>query len=209
MAGNQPRTIRDLQSNDDEEDEDKDQDMFAGGEKSGLAVQNPGSSSGSDHYRNILNQARQNRERPPPSNEHDEEDAAARPSNFSGRAQTLGGDDAPSRVIEDPTVQQPGRRAALERITRTLHLWQDGVSVDDGPLFRFDDPANASIMAQINRGQAPLSLLDVQPNQEVDLTLEPNKDQPYEQPKKKYKPFGGQGQRLGSPTRGRVRLSAV
>lgn len=191
------RTLRDLQSsaNDDDEDEEKDQDMFAGGEKSGLAVQNPGSGP-TDHFRNILNQARQNRDRPSAP----EEEEAARPSHFTGRAQTLGGDDAPSRVVEDPTARRGPPR--LERITRTLHLWVDGVSVDDGPLFRFDDPANRHIMDQINRGQAPLSLLDVQPNQEVDLNLEPHKDQEYVQPKKKYKAFSGSGQRLGSPVPG-------
>ena len=53
----------------------------------------------------------------------------------------------------------------------------------------------------IRRGQAPLALMNVQQDQEVDVRLEPH-DGPYVQPKKKYKPFGGGGQRLGSPTPG-------
>ncbi|QIX01964.1 hypothetical protein AMS68_007481 [Peltaster fructicola] len=193
------RTLRDLQAsaNDDDDEEERDQDLFAGGEKSGLAVQNPNSSGPADHFRNILNRARQNPERPPPTQEQEPQ----RQSNFHGRAQTLGGDEAPSRVIEDPTSRR-GQRPVLERITRTLHLWADGVSVDDGPLIRFDDPANAHIVAQINQGRAPLSLLDVAPDQEVDLNLEPHKDQNYVQPKKVYKAFSGSGQRLGSPTPG-------
>jgi UBX domain-containing protein 1 len=83
-----------------------------------------------------------------------------------------------------------------------MHLWADGVSIDDGPLFRFDDPANQPLMEQINQGHAPLSMLDVQPGQEVDLNLDPHKDENYVKPKPKYKPFGGSGQRLGSPTPG-------
>lgn len=204
-AGNRPKqmSFRDLQradEEDDDEEDDKAQDLFAGGEKSGLAVQNPDQPA--NHFRNIMNQARQNRERPPAANEEDE-GAPPRRNNFTGPAQTLGGDDAPSRVIQDPQAAagRPGRRT-LPRVTRTLHLWQDGVSVDDGPLFRFDDPANAHILQEINQGRAPKSLLDVEPDQEVDLNLEPHKGENYVAPKKKYKPFSGQGQRLGSPTPG-------
>ncbi|KAG8627992.1 hypothetical protein KVT40_003865 [Elsinoe batatas] len=196
------RTLRDLQSGsggDDSDDEDETkQDFFAGGEKSGLAVQNPNNpNNSSDHFNNIMNQARQNRPRP------GGEEQPSRSTNFSGRAQTLGGDDAESRVIDDPAAApRPGSNSNLPRVTRTLHLWQDGFSVDDGPLFRFDDPANAPTLALINQGRAPLALLGVEPGQEVDLQLNPHKDEKYVQPKKKYKPFEGSGQRLGSPTPG-------
>lgn len=214
-AGGGVRTLRDLQASaddDDDEDEDKKKrDLFAGGEKSGLAVQDPsrGGSGGrgTDHFQNILSQARNNAPRAPGGDDDDEEEPAgpSRPSNFSGRAQTLGGDDAPSRIVADPAAPVAGRRpgaAALPRISRTMHLWADGVSIDDGPLFRFDDPANQPLMEQINQGHAPLSMLDVQPGQEVDLNLDPHKDENYVKPKPKYKPFSGSGQRLGSPTPG-------
>ena len=64
------RTLRDLQGGGDDEDDGDDdgrnpQDFFAGGEKSGLAVQNPDRNQGADPFQNILNQARQNRPRPP------------------------------------------------------------------------------------------------------------------------------------------------
>lgn len=198
------KTIRDLQGGGDKgEDEDKPQDMFAGGEKSGLAVQNPGEGGQPiDHFRNIMQQARQNRERPPGADGEEEE--TPRSTAFSGRAQTLGGDDAPSQVVEDPNAPPPSSsdRQRPPRVSRTLHLWADGVSIDDGPLLRFDDPANEHIMQEINQGRAPKALLDVQPDQEVDLNLDPHKGENYVQPKPKYKPFGGQGNRLGAPTPG-------
>lgn len=65
------RTLRDLQSSggghghahDDDDDEhspeDDSQDFFAGGEKSGLAVQNPSQSNPRDQINNILKRARQ------------------------------------------------------------------------------------------------------------------------------------------------------
>lgn len=200
------KTLRDLQGSVDDDDDDndeRDRDLFAGGEKSGLAVQSPGNTP-QDHFRNIMNQARQNAPRGGDGDD-DHEATPARPSAFSGPAQTLGGDDAPSRTIADPNARPAGAARTgrdLPKITRTMHLWADGVSIDDGPLFRFDDPANAQMMAQINRGHAPLSLLDVQPDQEVDLTLDPHRDENYVQPKQKYKPFSGSGNRLGSPTPG-------
>ena len=73
--------------------------------------------------------------------------------------------------------------------------------MDDGPLFRADDPANAAILAQIKQGRAPMSMLNVEPGQEVDVKLEQHTEK-YTQPKKKYTPFSGGGQRLGSPTPG-------
>ncbi|KAI4722475.1 SEP-domain-containing protein [Aureobasidium sp. EXF-10727] len=203
---NMVRTFRDLQNDedradDDHSDHDPQQDFFAGGEKSGLAVQDPNRRP-QDHFSNILNQARENRDRP--ADDDDDDQAPAQSSAFQGRAQTLGGDDAPSRVIEDPNAAAAptNARPSLPRVSRTLHLWQDGFSIDDGELHRFDDPRNAPVLALINQGRAPLALLDVQPGQEVDLQLDPHKDEKYVQPKKKYKPFGGSGQRLGSPTPG-------
>lgn len=126
----------------------------------------------------------------------DEPDAP--PTRFTGRGVTLGGEGEDSRVVVDPTP--PVRR--LPRVTRTLHLWQDGFSVDDGPLFRYDDPANSATLEMIQAGRAPLDLLDVEPSQEVDLHLDNQKEAKYVQPKKKYVPFAGSGQRLGSPTPG-------
>ncbi|KAF1928380.1 SEP-domain-containing protein [Didymella exigua CBS 183.55] len=202
------RTLKDLQSSgggghghghahddDDSDNDSKDddtQDFFAGGEKSGLAVQNPNQANPRDHINNILKRARQNAPRPGGDDE--------RPtSRFTGGGNTLGGDDAPSRHIPDPNASQAGPQP---RAHRELHLWRDGFSVDDGPLFRYDDPANARTLEMINTGHAPLHILNVEHGQEVDVEVHAHKDEDYKQPKKKYVPFGGSGQRLGSPTPG-------
>lgn len=109
----------------------------------------------------------------------------------------LGGDDMPSQVVPDPNARHP---AALPMAERTLHLWQDGFSVDEGPLFRYDDPANAMSLEMINRGSAPLDLMNVENGQAVDVKLEQHQNDNYVQPKKKWKAFTGSGQRLGAPT---------
>ena len=109
---------------------------------------------------------------------------------------TLGGDDTPSQAIPDPHA---GVASSSEPVRRVLHLWADGFSVEDGPLHRFDDPRNAADLANIRSGRAPLNLMNVTPDQEVDVVLDKH-DENFVAPKKAYKPFSGGGQRLGSPT---------
>lgn len=102
--------------------------------------------------------------------------------------------------MADPNAQTG--TAAPAPVQRLLYLWQDGFSVDDGPLYRYDDPANAATLAMINTGRAPLDILNVQHNQEVDLKVVERRKEKYVTPKKKYVPFSGSGQRLGSPVPG-------
>jgi UBX domain-containing protein 1 len=125
-----------------------------------------------------------------------EPSSSAPQSRFRGSGMTLGGDDTPSQVIPDPTPRtlDPGPTQ-----TRILHLWEDGFSIEDGPLRRFDDPQNAADLQMIRQGRAPLHLMGVRPDQPVDVQLIKH-DENYKAPPKVYKPFGGSGQRLGSPT---------
>lgn len=172
----------------DESDSDHDQDLYAGGDKSGLAIQNPGQKSSEDLKKKILDKARKT------GREMQDEDKP-RQSHFTGTAQTLGGDDTPSEIIPGSAPKQ-----SAERTKRILHFWADGFSVDDGDLYRFDDPANARILQDIRQGRAPLAIMNVQHGQEVDVSVVPHDGQNYVKPKPTYKPFAGQGQRLGSPT---------
>lgn len=101
-------------------------------------------------------------------------------------------------MIEDPSEPAPQQS---RRVQRTLHFWTDGFSVDDGELYRSDDPRNAEILEGIRQGRAPLGIMNVQAGQEVDVELKQHEEE-YVKPKPKYKPFSGAGQRLGSPTPG-------
>lgn len=112
---------------------------------------------------------------------------------------TLGGEGTESRSIPDP--QGPSRPSNLEPQERVLHIWQDGFSIDDGELRRFDDPANMSDLQLIRQGRAPLHLMNVEHDAPVDVKLQQH-DTPYVPQPKKYRPFGGSGRRLGSPVPG-------
>jgi UBX domain-containing protein 1 len=112
---------------------------------------------------------------------------------------TLGGDDTPSQVVPDPHASSRAPSGPVQN--RVLHLWSDGFSIDDGPLHHFDDPRNAADLAVIRSGRAPIHLMNVNIDQPVDVKLEKH-DENYKSPPKVYKPFGGSGHRLGSPTPG-------
>ncbi|KAL2677256.1 hypothetical protein Neosp_011024 [[Neocosmospora] mangrovei] len=176
----------------DDEDDDGRGNLFAGGEKSGLAVQDPKQEGGPKKIiSDILAKARANASRPDTENES----GPSQPSRFRGTGMTLGGDGVESRSIPDPLG--PSRPSNAQPQERVLHIWQDGFSIDDGELRRFDDPANQVDLQMIRSGRAPLHLMNVQHDQPVDVKLHQH-DTPYQPQPKQYKPFGGSGRRLGA-----------
>ncbi|KAK6498637.1 hypothetical protein TWF481_011217 [Arthrobotrys musiformis] len=184
----------------DDSDEEGGQDMFAGGEKSGLAVENPNKPGqrGLDSVRNILKQAQEG-SRARQQQPEDEEEDEAPASRFTGRGMTLGSDDAPSQVVEDPLANI---MRAPPKVTRNLYFWRDGFSVEDGPLLRYDDPAHQETLRGIEAGRAPLHLMGVLPGQPTDVNVHRKMDEDYVPPKQKFVAFSGSGQRLGAPTPG-------
>ncbi|KAI5461676.1 hypothetical protein BGZ63DRAFT_404511 [Mariannaea sp. PMI_226] len=180
---------------DDDEDDDGRGNLFAGGEKSGLAVQDPHQEGGSKKIiSDIIAKARANAARAGP-----EAEAGPSQSRFRGTGMTLGGDGTESRSIPDPLGPvQPGGSEPQQRV---LHLWQDGFSIDDGELHSFDDPRNQLDLQLIRSGRAPLHLMNIQQGQQVDVKLHQH-DSPYTPQPKQYRPFGGSGRRLGSPVPG-------
>ncbi|KAK3359567.1 hypothetical protein B0T25DRAFT_102546 [Lasiosphaeria hispida] len=192
---------------DDDDDEDYDEDdernaprdLFAGGEKSGLAVQDPSKRS-SDPRRlinDIVAKAKANAK-----GSQNEPSTSAGPSRFRGGGQVLGGDGVESRAIPDPTTSAiptaPTDGPAEERV---LHIWTDGFSIDDGELRRFDDPQNQADLQMIRQGRAPLHLMNVRFDQRVDVKLQQHNEN-YRILPRIYRPFGGEGHRLGSPVPG-------
>lgn len=65
---------------------------------------------------------------------------------------------------------------------------------------RYDDPPNREILKAIQSGRAPTALMGVQQGQQADVHVFRRLEEDYVPPKKKFQPFHGQGNRLGSPT---------
>ena len=64
----------------------------------------------------------------------------------------MGGEDRESAFVPDPLA--PAATEGEQEATAIRHLtfWQDGFSVEDGELMRYNDPENEEILAQINTG---------------------------------------------------------
>jgi UBX domain-containing protein 1 len=139
----------------------------------------------------VKNLLRRAAEAGPPS------DAAQQGSSaFSGGGHRLGSDEVESSYIPDPNAA--ANSEAEQTAIRHLTFWKEGFSVDDGELMRYDDPANESILEEINSGHAPPSILNVLPGQPVELRVARRLNENYVPPARGA--FSGSGHRLGAPT---------
>ncbi|KAI7867524.1 hypothetical protein BDF14DRAFT_1742975 [Spinellus fusiger] len=186
------RTINDLASGQpSDSDDDERETFFTGGEKSGMIVQGPNKKAGNSLVEDILRKAAEGG-----SGAEEQAIPPTRANYFTGSGYTLGSDETPSQLMSQPVPVQETQEA----ITRYLTFWKNGFSVDDGPLFRYDDPANEAMLSAINSGRAPLSLLNVRHGQAVDVKVAKRQNEDYvPPPKAPPKPFEGAGHRLGSP----------
>ncbi|KAJ7210997.1 SEP-domain-containing protein [Mycena rebaudengoi] len=176
---------------------------FAGGERSGISVENPNSGRrmpGGDLVRDLLRRAAE---------------AGVAPAQlgplpgaaFSGGGHTLGSDDVDSAYVPDPNAIDPTTAPA----TRLLTFWRDGFTVEygtgegpsqsqsqsgsgsnnaaegeeagaslmSGALMRYDDPAHADVLEAIRSGLAPPAVLDVRPGQPVEVVVSKRTNEVY------------------------------
>lgn len=195
--------------------DDKDPvNFFTGGERSGLSVQNPDHGrrgQAPDIVQNILKKAAE-------AGQHTEDDedswgrggpSQSKPTNsFGGLGRTIGSQDSTAQPADSPGslggivaegAADDDDNADEEVAERNITFWQDGFSIADGPLMRYDDPQHAQTLSLINSGRAPLHLLNVRFGQPVQLRVEQRTNEKYQPPPPPpMKPFGGQGNRLGS-----------
>lgn len=204
---NASANVSDDDSDDPSFDAKKKAEFYAGGGKSGLAIQNPDDTlkgtSGEDIVSEILARAREGgaaegEDGGSASGRGKGKSAGNSKGIFSGAGMTLGSDEVPSVAVPDPSrtqhaSPQPGRAGAGmsgllaqmfgggaggsgmgmpgaggmpgfgqgeeeedddddEPQVRHLTFWKDGFSIEDGPLMKYDDPANKEILAAIKAG---------------------------------------------------------
>ena len=183
----------------DDKDEDEGQGYYAGGEKSGQMIQDPKKRSDEDEggpadlTEAIFERARA---RGPRTDEEREQFEGGQ--SFTGAGYRLG--DETTEVETRPRPDVMGRR----NITRVLTFFANGFQVDEGPLRRFDDPANEAFLNDVNRGVVPREMEEPGVG-DVSITLVDKKREQYVEKKKNVVAFSGGGQRLdggASSTRG-------
>lgn len=195
----------------DEDDEDEThRNTFAGGETSGLEVTDPNrndNNNANSLIKDLLEKARRGGERLAKGGDMDDEEEENK-HHFIGKGYRLGSTvDTPSQVVEDNSERSESKGKG--RVSREITFWKEGFQVGDGPLFRYDDPANSFYLKELNQGRAPLQLLDVEFGQEVDVNVYKKLDESYKPSKRQLGGFHGSGQRLGSPIPGDSQRSSV
>ncbi|CAE6464107.1 unnamed protein product [Rhizoctonia solani] len=195
-----PPSRRPVEDDDDDDEEDSGQPLnfFTGGEHSGLSVQNPEAARRGppNLVRDIFKKAAEG------SSAHAAAAADDQPRStlFSGGGHTLGSDEVESTYIPDPNAPPPKDEDEAKVAVREITFWRDGFSIADGPLLKYDDPANQAILTAINSGSAPPSVLNVRVGQPVELRVAQRTQEEYRPPPPKpATPFSGSGNRLGAP----------
>ncbi|KAF8001515.1 hypothetical protein HF325_004016 [Metschnikowia pulcherrima] len=194
------RTLRDLDGADDEQDDKTDANFFTGGEKSALQVENPDKKKKRAEpslVERIFQRASEQ------MNEEDDRPSAAAEEapkkSFTGTGFRLGDSNQTLQVVFDAAASPKVRPA---KVTREITFWRQGFTVGEGELRRYDDPENVLLLQELKQGRVPVSLLDVEFGQDVDVSVVRKVDEDFTPPKRKVGGFHGQGQRLGSPVPG-------
>ena len=88
---------------------------------------------------------------------------------FQGKARTLGGDGGEEAA--PAAAAGGGDAAAAPPVQHTITFWQNGFTVNDGPLRRYDDPANMPFMQAVTKGQCPRELAPENPSNPININL--------------------------------------
>ncbi|KAG6420416.1 hypothetical protein SASPL_116943 [Salvia splendens] len=179
-------TFADLNKNPTNEESDSDpdfdpQEYYTGGEKSGMLVRGPPKPNDVDA---IFNQARQSGGVEAAA-EHILPSSSSR--SFAGTGRLLSGE--VSSATPEPSLPQTV-------VTHNITFWRNGFTIDDGPLRRFDDPANASFLESIAKSECPRELAPADKRNAVHANLT-RREEDYKEPPKKSLPFQGVGRTLG------------
>lgn len=190
------RRARSRSSSASSNDDKHQQGFFVGGsEHSGQQVLGPSSSSRNSSHNDLISMLFESaRSHGAEAVTPNESGAMSRHSNhavkFKSAGYRLGDSHAPSESVL-PTSTDEQQQEQQEVI---LKMWENGFSIDDGPLRTFNDPESRSFLQSIMQGHIPVELVRQYPGRVIDLRME-RKTEPYQEPK--LKPFSGHGQRLG------------
>jgi len=186
------------ESSSDDDDERKGQAFYVGGsEKSGQQVLGPPKKKADNLAEKFFEKAR---ERGAEQIDAGQRGAAAAAgsskSTFSGAGYRLGDTVRPAEKTGGEKSADSDVQAIS--VTVVMRMWQNGFTIDDGPLRTFDSPADRQFLEHIMQGRLPPELIQTHRGKQIDLEMEDHRQEEYKPPKQ-TKAFTGQGHMLGSP----------
>uniref|UniRef100_A0A7S0YDD9 UBX domain-containing protein n=1 Tax=Polytomella parva TaxID=51329 RepID=A0A7S0YDD9_9CHLO len=167
------RGLSDLK--DEDEPKDKNNDYYAGGEKSGQLIRGAPEDSDSDEVESFFNSARK---------------VGARSGSSS---------DLPSQAFRGAARNINGetKEAPMDALNRVITFYSNGVfTVDDGLMRHVADPSNLDFLSSISRGETPRELEDGAKGRPITVNLI-RRDEPYVPPPASTT-FTGTARTLGS-----------
>jgi len=169
----------------DNPEDDKRNQFYAGGEKSGIAVLDPSKQNRDQLVDQVFETAQKHHgavgknEVPPPKEEK-----------FVGTGYTLGNTSNESAVVA-PKAKPAGLKTVI------LTFWTDCFTIDDGPPRKYQDPANAAFLNDVNKGVVPRELEALAKGADLNIELIRKNEEYRPPPKPKIVAFSGAGQTLG------------
>lgn len=84
-------------------------------------------------------------------------------------------------------------------VRRTITMYRDGFTVDDGPYRPVNDPANSEFLSALARGRTPRELVEeAGEGGDVTVGLVDKRGEDYSAPERPFQSFSGEGTSLGS-----------
>lgn len=118
----------------------------------------------------------------------------AEENRFSGRGNRLGSQ--PSDPMDARSGNASDQQGVVDEKQVTITFYQDGFTIDDGELRRFDDEKNRQFLEAINNGYVPREVAGMA--KEVLVSLVDKKSEKYAAQKKSFEAFKGEGRSLGA-----------
>ncbi|KAF7002211.1 hypothetical protein CFC21_017721 [Triticum aestivum] len=172
-------------------DSDEPQEYYTGGEKSGMLVQDPTRRNNVD---SIFEQARVMGAQQVPLPSFEGQSSSS--TSFAGTGRLLSGD-----AQTAPAAPQPP-----QDVLHNIHFWNNGFTVDDGPLRAYEDAANADFIEEvytltlylqsIKKSQCPQELEPADRRTAVHVNVI-KRHGDYEEPARPRSAFQGVGRTLG------------
>ncbi|KAH9366573.1 hypothetical protein HPB48_021752 [Haemaphysalis longicornis] len=121
---------------------------------------------------------------------------------FRGTGYRLGCMSNDSQPVSAPSAAEgsagrSGGAALPPPVSRVLKMWQDGFSIDDGPLHNYQDQESQEFLQAIRQGEIPRELLQEAEGAEVNLNMEDHRHEQFVAPARARLAFVGEGHRLG------------
>ena len=186
---------------DDSSSEEEGQTYYAGGsERSGQQIIGPNKKK-KDLTKGIFEAAKSHG-----AQAVEDESRKAKGSNaFVGAGFTLGSNVDESKQVGNSMSGSGSSADNKQRTTTVIKFWQNGFSIDNGPLRDPKDPGNSDFMESIKRGEVPNEFRQFASGNEVHVNMEDHRNEEFVKPKDTVRAFTGAGHTLGSPTPGFVK----